>query len=362
MGCPRTLRIRSLAAVAVLLLAACAAPDQVPSTPAEMPSTTSEQAQPLRKALPPTAEQQALNVMVTQQDRLYRAAAPLLMNNAELCRRNARNLLGFVAKTRHSYSSDYVQVAQSLLGLGDQLRVTGLLPGSGAARAGLEPGDLLLTIEGKPLPSGENAEREAATMLAPLMTGRGSVKLGIQRNGVEKTLTVPLTYACAFGIELGNADHPAAYSDGKRTLITRGLLKRLGTDEELAYLIAKEMAHNILGHAAQLRITATTRGIIDNLMRPRPDLSGMSGTAGVRPMPAQLDATADKLAMYLLARAGYSLDGVVPFWRRLAEQLPMQRESGYLALHPATEQRVAAMEKTIREIKSKQAAKKPLMP
>ena len=362
MARPGTLRIRSLIAVFVLLLAACATPDQVPPTRGDMPSTTSKEPQPVHKAPPLTAEQQTLNNMVALQDRLYRAASPLLMNNAELCRRNARNLLGFVAKTRHSYSSDYVQVAQSLLGLDDRLRVTGVLPGSGAARAGLQAGDLLLTIEGKPLPSGENAEREAGAMLSPLMTGRGSVKLGIQRNGVEKTLTVTLTYACAFGIELGNADHPAAYSDGNRTLITRGLLNRLGTDEELAYLIAKEMAHNILGHAAQLRMTATTRGIIDNLIRPRPNLSGMNGNAGLRPMPAQLDATADKLAMYLLARAGYSLDGVVPFWRRLAEQLPMQPQSGYLALHPATEQRVAAMEKTIREIKSKEAAKKPMLP
>jgi beta-barrel assembly-enhancing protease len=36
--------------------------------------------------------------------------------------------------------------------------------------------------------------------------------------------------------------------------------------------------------------------------------------------------------------------------------------NGYTALHPSTAYRVAAMEKTVKDIRAKQARKKPLLP
>ncbi|MGZ3254903.1 MAG: peptidase M48, partial [Burkholderiaceae bacterium] len=55
---------------------------------------------------PTAAEQGALQSLVTQQDRLDRVAAPLLVNNPEICKDNARNLLGFTAKNKYSYSEE----------------------------------------------------------------------------------------------------------------------------------------------------------------------------------------------------------------------------------------------------------------
>jgi predicted Zn-dependent protease len=71
---------------------------------------------------------------------------------------------------------------------------------------------------------------------------------------------------------------------------------------------------------------------------------------------------ADKLAMYMLARANYKLDGVVPFWRRLAAQYPPSTLNAYTALHPSTGYRLTIMERTIKDVRAKQAAKKPVMP
>ncbi|HWT71068.1 MAG TPA: peptidase M48, partial [Oxalicibacterium sp.] len=76
------------------------------------------------------AQLTVLRTLTTQQDRLYRVAAPLLVSNAPLCRSYARNLIGFSAKNKYSYSADYVRAAQTL-GFGEQLRVTGVLPDSG---------------------------------------------------------------------------------------------------------------------------------------------------------------------------------------------------------------------------------------
>jgi S1-C subfamily serine protease len=53
-----------------------------------------------------------------------------------------------------------------VLNYGDRLEVASVLPGSGAARAGLRKGDALVAANGKVLPVGANAETLAAASSA----------------------------------------------------------------------------------------------------------------------------------------------------------------------------------------------------
>jgi len=345
--------LRHGALMALALLAACATPG-----PGGMPSSGTAGAQSASE----TAQEKQLRALVALQDRLYNVSAPLLVNNAELCKKNARKLFGFTAKTRYSYSSEYVAAAQSVLGLGERLQVTGLLPGSGAAAAGVRRGDILVAVDGQPLPQGPNAERQAATMLGPIVATRSAVNLSLQRNGANLTLNVPLTTACAFGVELGNSDNVISYADGRRILITRGMLNFTQSDQELAQLLAKEMAHNALGHAHRQKMSATLAGIIDNLIRIQPDTSALGGSGGVKAYTTEQDASAHALGLYMAARGGYRLDQATAFWQRLATRYPPSVANGYTAIHPSTASQLPAIEKTVAEIKSRQAAGKPLMP
>jgi hypothetical protein len=311
---------------------------------------------------PSSSDFDALKSLASQQERLDRVTAPLLFNNTELCKSNARNLLGFSAKNKYSYSEELSGAAHQAFNLNDRLQVVRVLPDSGAARAGIRKGDALVAIDDQPLPQGQNAERQAASIIAPLVTGKSSVKLTIARNSTNLSLNVPLSPACAFSIELGNADNINAYTDGHRILITRGMMRIVQSDQELAYVIAREMAHSILGHPSKQHISGTMGEIIDNLVLLHPDLSTMTGMAGVRPYPQDLDTAADNLSLYLVARAGYSVDGASRFWQRLAQQNPATVLNGYTAIHPLMPSRLAAMDKAIVELKEKQAAKKPLIP
>lgn len=334
-------------------LAACAT--QSPTAPNQKPASVSN------AVVAPTAEQTALRNMVAMQDRLYKVAAPLLTGNAPLCKGNARNLLGFTAKNKYSYSSQFANAAQSL-GLDDRLQVTGVLPGSGAARSDVQRGDILMSAGDRPIPQGESAERLTATVLAPLVAGREPIKLGLLRGATPMTVNVPLTLACAFNIELGNADIVNAYSDGRRVLVTRGMMNFARSDEELAYLIAKEMAHNSLAHPGRQKMVATAGGVIDNLMRMQPDTTTLAGTAGILPYGQDMDAAADTLALYMLVRAGYSIDNAPRFWQRLATQYPASVPNSYTAIHPSTTYRLAMIGKVTQIINAKRAAGKPLIP
>jgi hypothetical protein len=360
-----TARPRGAAAAALpasllaLLLAACSTPGIKPEAPGAVSSGTVPAAVPAPET---AAARDALNRMVTLQDRLYRVAAPLLINNADLCRSQARNLLGFTAKNKYSYPGEYTQAAQDALGYGERLQVSGVLAGSGAARAGLRKGDGLIAAEDKALPTGPNAETLASGILGPLVTGRASLNLSIERHGASQTLRVPVTRACAFRVELGNSDNINSYADGQRVLVTRGMINFAQNDESIAYVLAKGMAHNILGHAALQRNTGTVGGIIDALSNTHPDLSMLIGSGGIKPMPQELDAAADRLSLYLLARAGYGIDNAPHFWQRLATQYPVTVLNGYTANHPATAFRVAAINRASGEVKGLQKAKKPLVP
>ena len=318
---------------------------------------------PAPDAPAPTAQQKAaqeeLLKMVALQDRLSKVSAPLLINNADLCKTYARNLLGFTAQNKYSYPGIYADAAQAALGYGEQMQVSGVLPGSGAARAGLRRGDGLLAAEGKPLPAGPNAEGPFGAIVGPLASKSASLNMTIARDGQQQDLKIPVTRACAFRVALGNADNVNAYSDGTRIMLTRGMINAAQNDEGMAFVIAREMAHNILDHA---RGQHTAGSIIDSLGAVQPDVSMLTGSAGIKAMPQELDVQADTLAIYLLARAGYNIDNAARFWQRLATQVPATVANGYTALHPGTNSRMAAINRAVADARAKQAAKKPLKP
>jgi len=113
----------------VALLSACTTPTTHVSGPfnvvpaPEAPALTAQQ----------KAAQEELVRMVALQDRLSKVSAPLLINNADLCKTYARNLLGFTAQNKYSYPGIYADAAQAALGYGEQMQVSGVLPGSPTA-------------------------------------------------------------------------------------------------------------------------------------------------------------------------------------------------------------------------------------
>lgn len=355
-----TRKLALLGVSAALLLAACTTQGPVQADKVEQQTQPSEPKPELTPEMAQAAEY--LTKMAEQQDRLYQVAAPLLIKNAPLCKTHARNLLGFTAKNRYSYPGTYNEAAHLAFGMGDHLQVTGVLGGSGAARAGLKRGDMLIAAEGKVLPIGENASTLAGSVFGPLVSKLATIDLSVAREGASKEIPVPVTRACAFGVDVGNADNVNSYADGQRVLVTRGMLNFTQSDTELAYVMARGIAHNMLGHAQAQRQTGTLSSIISNLVAVNPDLSMLIGSGGIKAMPAESDAAADRLAVYLLARAGYDLDGLPAFWQRLAATHPATVLNGYVANHPATPARLSAIREAMAEVKAKQSAKKQLIP
>lgn len=348
--------VQFVSALVPLVLAGCASLNQPPST-----SSSSTLPSPPSSTAPSAATERQLEALVARQDRVYRIIAPLITKNAVLCKTAARPLLGFTAKNKYSFPSELRAAAESRLGLGEGLQVMQVLDGSGALRAGVRRGDVLESIEGQPLPQGAQAETEAARLIAPMLKNVTEVDITVRRSGKPLGMKVPLTTACAFTVDIGNAPQVNAYADGRRILVTTGMLDAL-SDTELAVILAREIAHNVQQHARSMQMRASLSGVIDALLVPRPDPAAFAGSAGLRPMEDRLDQEADRIAQYMLARAGLDPAIAASTLEQLAQRHPATVTNSYTALHPWTSERAALMRNTLAEIRQKQASKKALVP
>ena len=340
---------------AALLLCACATSPRSgnhPPVAAEAKGITS----------PASARDVILDALISRQERVYRIASPLITRNAVLCRTQARPLLGFTAKNVHSYPSELAAAARKTLGLGERLQVMQVLGGSGAQKAGMTSGDILQSIQDVVMPEGPQAENEAARVLAPLLKNLTEIRITVLRRGQPIELQVPLTLACAFAIDIGNAPNVNAYADGKRIMITRGMLEALPVDDDVAVILARELAHNVLQHARQLQQTVTVSGVIDSLLPLQPEPSSYAGSGGIKPATEKMDQEADRLAMFMLARAGYDPMHLVRVSQKLANIAPASQLNSYSALHAWTEERRSLMHTILRDIHQKQSTKKALVP
>jgi hypothetical protein len=295
--------------------------------------------------------------MYAQQSRLYRVAGSLLVANPSLCRHNARNLLGFTAKNKYSYSSEYIDASHEILGLDDQLQVMHVMRGSGAAGAGIQSGDRLVAINGISLPQGSNAEHQASAILGPEISEHTAIDLTVNRAGADMTVKVPLTHACAFLVLEGNSDQVNSYADGVRVMVTKGMMNATQTDEELAYVLANEMAHNVLGHPNKSHMHDATAQVIDNFTRLHPEAS--ANDTAIKSSTPEYEVAADRLGLYMTARAGFNVADANAFWTRIEASTSPGSYASTHAINPA---RLAAITRVANEIKGKQAARKALTP
>jgi len=188
--------------------------------------------------------------------------------------------------------------------------------GSPAARAGLAAGDVVVSVDGIPFPSATAIAAEAdierwrprtvaSEVLLEDRLRLGPARLEILRAGQPLAVTLGSIPGCPARGRLARSGQDNAFADGRYVIMTTGFLGFFRTDDELAVALAHELSHNILRHPQQLEAQGVPRsGIMRNIGR------------NARLVRAT-EVEADRLSVRLLAAAGYDLDAIIPFWRRL---------------------------------------------
>ena len=267
---------------------------------------------------------------IAERARLDAVIFRIMNGTADLCRGRTKPSFGLKVATRQSFGSEMRDAAEAALGLDDRVRVLYVVPGSPADRAGLESGDVISQANYTSIGSGARGERAFASVLGSIRNGVLTLTLEGEAQGAT-TLIASLT--CDFPVELSPKDNVNAFANGRSIIITRGMLW-FANDQELAFVVSHELAHHVMNHIGSLL--------------------GATGEL------AELEAEADYVGLYIMARAGHSVDEAPSFWRRMAVTFPNSIANA--ANHPATPYRFVALRRTVEEINAKIATGEPLIP
>jgi hypothetical protein len=289
--------------------------------------------------------------------------------NQDLCpERKPR--LGLSFANADDFSVKVRDAAVEALQLGDGLTVTDVVAGAPAAAAGLQAGDVLISVNGEGAPTGKDATEMLSKRLGEIMgQSTAPVTLIVRRAGQPQTISVGPVMACAYPVVLEDSEEINARADGRMLHVNRGLLRFAGSDDELALVIGHELAHNSQHHIqAQMhngRIVGIGGFILDAAAAAGGVNTGGAFTKagmqiGMAHAVPEFEAEADYVGLYYMARAGYRTDGAEDFWRKMSVEAP---QAIYIKTsHPTNASRFLAIAATSKEIEDKRAKGEPLTP
>ena len=172
-----------------------------------------------------------------------------------------------------------------------------------------------------------------------------------------------------YRVELDPGKGLNAYADGSNVVLNAAMVDFAKNDTHLAFVMAHEFGHNIMGHLQAQQDNGTLGTIVGSVgdlfaFSRGYDTHGAFGKFGENrarlSYSPEFEAEADYVGLYILARAGYPIEQAPDFWRLMSAKMP---KSIYVTTtHPNNAARTIAMEKTIAEIRAKQKAGEPLIP
>ena len=309
--------------------------------------------------------QAALQAYMDDQKRLMRVSYPLLTKGSDLCGDDIRYTTGMaLGNSATLLGEDFKESAQSSYQLSDEVQAVYVIPGSAADKAGIRVGDSIRIIGDWSLPTGQNAVRQSLEQLQ-LQTQSGKpIRVDIIRKGRGQSLLISPDKSCSYPVLLGDGDEVNAYADGKQVVIQRGMMRFANSDTELALVISHEVAHNSMSHSRSKMTNYALGTVVDlaaQILLGIPT-QGLFGKLAGNAYSQGFESEADYVGLYIMAQSGGDIDSAPQFWRRMATLSPGSIKSSHLASHPATPERFIALEETVKEIKAKKAAGKPLVP
>ena len=202
-------------------------------------------------------------------------------------------------------------------------------------------------------PTGGSSGGQSTTASAPRSTGR------VDPAQLErlKRVMVPLVQAAdnkrpldQVKVGLVDDDRVNAGSAGEgQYIVTTGLLRK-ANDQQLAGVLAHEVAHDDLGHVAKQQRLQTGLAIgmviLDQIVPGSGQLSPVAGTLIARAYSRREEYQADAHGAKILGRAGYSPRAMEQTltWLMSAEG---GSEGGFFSTHPATDDRIAELRRTV---------------
>ena len=201
-------------------------------------------------------------------------------------------------------------------------------------------------------------------LLKKEMKGNAQLSFQVARNNITQSLNVVPIEVCDYPLILTNDDVVNAFADGNNIFITQGMMDFADSENELALVVAHELAHNTMRHIDAKRLNALGGFVIDMLIAVLGgvDTQGMFTRNFAMAYSQEFESEADYVGLYMCELSGYDITEAAYFWRRMGVKHPGSIAQNHAASHPSSPERFVSIEDTVKEIKQKKAAGEILMP
>lgn len=254
-------------------------------------------------AVPDAADISDYRALIAQDLRLATTGYRLAFANRSFCKKQERNP-GWVIHDVAQYSD--VKSARAAFAFEEPMAVAAVVPSGPAALAGIVPGDGLAAIGANVLDlTNEPDERptykrvlQVKALAGQLLSVSGRLPLTLVRNQqrIAKKFEPPLI--CPSDFQVDTNSNLDAGANGSIVRVTSAMMEYVANDDELAAVVAHELAHNLLAH--RIRLSA---------VKPR-KMQAILAT----------EIEADRLSVWLMTNAGYDPNAALRFWKRFGKQ------------------------------------------
>ena len=287
---------------------------------------------------------------------------PILIAGKKECEDNLRPLSGLLPASWKTEAPEYQDAFKALYGEEDEMKLF-VVPDTFADEAGFKDNDSLLAIDGVKVNTGVQGYKDAIAQFNSAAANEALVEYTIRRDGQRQYISMSSPMACSYPINVATGDDSLnAFADGKQIVITKGMMRFVENDDELALIIGHELAHNNMGHIRAKTTNFWLGTILDVLVAGTTgiDTGSAFGNMAASSNSQEFESEADFVGLYFAARAGYDLENAPDFWRRMAVEHPSSVKGSYLSTHPSSPHRYVFLEETVEEIQNKQIAEEPL--
>jgi beta-barrel assembly-enhancing protease len=271
----------------------------------------------------------AYRAIGTQDARLATVGYRLATSNAPFCSHRLGFNPGWVLHDIAQYPD--VEAAKAAFGFTQPVEVAFVVKGGEAEKQGVQANDGVMRIGNRDLNSFAQSQSlrteridAVRTFLDDLWGPNYLAPLRVQRGAETREILFQLNPVCASHFWVDANSKIDAGADGERVRVTSALIEFVKNDDELAAVAAHELAHNLLGHPAEIG-------------KPRK----------AKTVAAQ-ELDADRLSLWLLSNAGYDSQAALVFWQRCGPKscVGLFRNPGWKKRAAAISAEIAFMTKT----------------
>ena len=291
-----------------------------------------------------------INEMIFASKLLHKISWPILKENIDICNHNGSYSLGVLFATEQDLPKSDSSYYRLLLNRGinpyyfkkyDTVSfpiIISVAKNSPAYKSRLLEKDIILEVNSQKVWKFREKLKES-------LNHSSVINFTILRNDKVIKKSVQGIKACNYNVQAMPAPSPNAFADGEKVFITLSAIKLAKTEDELAFLIGHELAHNIY-HYNYKKGTEANNFTINYLDIPK--LKNLNSFFLFSTHKKETEA--DLKGVEIAFKAGYSLDNVNDYWRRLSVFNPSLISSSS-SVYKSNALRAIMISKTLKRLK-----------